>query len=176
MPTVPAITRALDRTPKCSCRTWRIRRMDSLSVGIRVPSIDCNGETLDPGEHWPAKGAPFPDALLSPSEGGRDQIGMVAAIKSVAWPRSNRSRWPRCIGIRTLAGFVGEHSPIHIEWAGQIRSIPFKKIGKAVVPYLEKPEIDALLAAPDRRTAQGDRDHALLLFLYNTGARASEAA
>ena len=47
---------------------------------------------------------------------------------------------------------------------------------QAVVPYLEKAEIDALLAAPDRRTAQGGRDHALLLFLYNTGARASEAA
>jgi site-specific recombinase XerC len=35
---------------------------------------------------------------------------------------------------------------------------------------------DALLAAPDQRTAQGRRDHALLRFLYNTGARASEAA
>jgi integrase/recombinase XerD len=86
------------------------------------------------------------------------------------------TRNQRLAAIRALAGFVGEHSPIHIEWAGQIRSIPFKKTGKAVVPYLEKPEIDALLAAPDRRTAQGDRDHALLLFLYNTGARASEAA
>ena len=86
------------------------------------------------------------------------------------------TRNQRLAAIRALAGFVGEHSPIHIEWSGQIRSIPFKKTGKAVVPYLEKAEIDALLAAPDRRTAQGRRDHALLLFLYNTGARASEAA
>jgi integrase/recombinase XerD len=86
------------------------------------------------------------------------------------------TRNQRLAAIRALAGFVGEHSPIHIEWSGQIRSIPFKKTGKAVVPYLEKPEIDALLASPDRRTAQGRRDHALLLFLYNTGARASEAA
>jgi site-specific recombinase XerD len=36
--------------------------------------------------------------------------------------------------------------------------------------------MDALLATPDRRTPQGQRDHALLLFLYNSGARASEAA
>jgi site-specific recombinase XerD len=36
--------------------------------------------------------------------------------------------------------------------------------------------MDALLAAPDRSTAQGRRDYALLLFLYNTGARADEAA
>src|SRR5437762_6488617 len=36
--------------------------------------------------------------------------------------------------------------------------------------------MDALLAAPDRKTAQGRRDHAVILFLYNTGARADEAA
>ena len=36
--------------------------------------------------------------------------------------------------------------------------------------------MDALLAAPDRETAQGRRDHALLLFLYNSGTRAEEAA
>jgi integrase/recombinase XerD len=86
------------------------------------------------------------------------------------------TRNQRLAAIRALARFVGEHSPTHIEWSGQIRAIPFKKTMQAVVPYLEKAEIDALLAAPDRRTMQGQRDHALLLFLYNTGARASEAA
>jgi site-specific recombinase XerD len=44
------------------------------------------------------------------------------------------------------------------------------------MPYLDKHEIDALLAAPDRRRAQGRRDYSLLLLLYNTGARATEAA
>jgi site-specific recombinase XerD len=86
------------------------------------------------------------------------------------------TRNQRLAAIRALARFVGEHSPIHIEWSGQIRAIPFKKAMQAVVPYLEKAEIDVLLAAPDQRTAQGRRDHVLLLFLYNTGARASEAA
>jgi integrase/recombinase XerD len=86
------------------------------------------------------------------------------------------TRNQRLAAIRALARFIGEHSPIHIEWSGQIRAIPFKKAMQAIVPYLEKAEIDALLAAPDRRTAQGRRDHVLLLFLYNTGARASEAA
>ncbi len=41
--------------------------------------------------------------------------------------------------------------------------------------YLEKNEIKALLSAPDRTKTQGFRDYALLLFLYNTGARVSEA-
>src|SRR6202040_2516447 len=44
------------------------------------------------------------------------------------------------------------------------------------VPYLEKAEIDAVLATPDRRRRLGQRDYALLLFLYNTGARADETA
>lgn len=52
---------------------------------------------------------------------------------------------------------------------------PVQETDQAVVPYFEKPEIDALLAAPDRRTERGRRAYALLLFLYNTGARASEA-
>jgi integrase/recombinase XerD len=41
---------------------------------------------------------------------------------------------------------------------------------------LEKDEMDALLAAPDRKTPQARRDHRLVLFLYNSGARADEAA
>jgi site-specific recombinase XerD len=86
------------------------------------------------------------------------------------------TRNQRLAAIRGFAGFVAARSPVHIEWCGQIRSIPFKQAGTAVMPYLEKAEIDALLAAPDRQTAQGRRVYALLLFLYNAGARATEAA
>jgi site-specific recombinase XerD len=82
----------------------------------------------------------------------------------------------RLTAIHALARFVGEHSPEHIAWCGQIRSIPFKQVSKAVIPSLDKPEMDALLSTPDRQAAQGRRDHALLLFLYNSGARAQEAA
>lgn len=42
--------------------------------------------------------------------------------------------------------------------------------------YLEKHELDALLEAPDTSTPQVRRERALLLFLYHTGARVSEAA
>ncbi len=86
------------------------------------------------------------------------------------------TRNQRLAAIHALARFVGEHSPEHIEWCTQLRYVPYKKTTKAVVPYLDKPEIDALLASPDPRTAQGRRDYALLLFLYNSGARADEAA
>ncbi len=78
--------------------------------------------------------------------------------------------------IHALARFIAERSPEHIEWCGKIRAIHFKRAPKTSVSYLDKPEIDALLAAPDRTSAQGKRDYSLLLFLYNTGARADEAA
>jgi integrase/recombinase XerD len=86
------------------------------------------------------------------------------------------TRNQRLAAIHSLARFVGLHSPEHIAWCEQIRLIPFKKCTKTPVTYLEKSEMDALLAAPNLKSAQGRRDHLLLLFLYNTGARADEAA
>ncbi|WP_202969623.1 tyrosine-type recombinase/integrase [Pseudomonas sp. TCU-HL1] len=82
----------------------------------------------------------------------------------------------RLAALHTFARFVGEYDPEHLEWSGRILSIPFRKFARPQIPYLEKPEMEALLAATDMQTAQGIRDHALLLFLYNTGSRAAEAA
>jgi integrase/recombinase XerD len=86
------------------------------------------------------------------------------------------TRNQRLAAIRSLAQFISLHSPEHLHWYGQIRSIPSKKAAHPLVTYLEKNEMDALLAAPDRGTTQGRRDYAVLLFLYNTGARADEVA
>jgi integrase/recombinase XerD len=86
------------------------------------------------------------------------------------------TRNQRLAAIHSLAHFIGRHSPEHIEWCGQLRVVPFKKAPVVPVSYLEKLEMDALLAAPDVSTTQGCRDQSLLLFLYNTGARADEAA
>jgi len=80
----------------------------------------------------------------------------------------------RLAALRAWARFVAANSPEHLEWSGQIQTIHLKKYASLPVSYLEKEEMKALLAAPQRQTAQGVRDYALLLFLYNTGARASE--
>lgn len=85
------------------------------------------------------------------------------------------TRNQRLAAIRALTSFIAAYSPEHIAWCGEIHRIPFKKTTQTVIPYLEKEEMDALLGAPDRNTKQGYRDYALLLFLYNSGARASEA-
>lgn len=86
------------------------------------------------------------------------------------------TRNQRLAAIHALARFIGERAPEHVEWCGHIRAVPFKRAAKISITYLEKSEMDALLAAPDRSSALGRRDYALLLFLYNTGARADEAA
>jgi integrase/recombinase XerD len=89
---------------------------------------------------------------------------------------SIRTRNQRLAAVHAMARFIAERSPEHIAWCSEIRTIPFKRFTRNELTYLDKPEMDALLAAPDRRTQQGLRDHALLLFLYNSGARVSEAA
>lgn len=86
------------------------------------------------------------------------------------------TRNQRLAAIRSLARFVAEHSPQHVAWYGEAKTVPFKKTTRNLVCYLEKSEVEALLAVPDRTTTAGQRNHALLLFLYNSGARASEAA
>jgi site-specific recombinase XerD len=89
---------------------------------------------------------------------------------------SGATRNLRLSAIHSLARFIGMHSPVHLSWCGEVRSIPFKKTVQTLVGYLEKSEMDALLAAPDRGTVMGARDYALLLFLYNSGTRADEVA
>ena len=86
------------------------------------------------------------------------------------------TRNQRLAALHALAKFIGERSPEHVAWCGDVRSIPFKKTSRPTMSYLDKQEMDALLDAPDASTLQGLRDYAVILFLYNTGARADEAA
>jgi site-specific recombinase XerD len=89
---------------------------------------------------------------------------------------SGGTRNQRLGAIHSLARFIGQRSPEHLAWCAEIRAVPFKRTATPVMAYLDKPEMDALLKTPSPCTAQGARDQALLLFLYNTGARVDEAA
>jgi site-specific recombinase XerD len=57
----------------------------------------------------------------------------------------------------------------------RILTIPAKRAQIRPPTYLEPEEVRALIAQPDPATSGGARDLALLLFLYNTGARVGEA-
>jgi site-specific recombinase XerD len=86
------------------------------------------------------------------------------------------TRNQRLAAICSLAKYIGIHSPEHLQWCGEIRVIPSKKGPHRMISYLEKAEMKALLKAAEGVLPQQRRDHALLFFLYNTGARADEAA
>lgn len=82
----------------------------------------------------------------------------------------------RLATIHSLARFIATHCPEQVSWYAAIRTVPFKKTAKSTLNYLDKDEMDVLLRTPNLEMPQGARDHALLLFLYNSGARADEAA
>lgn len=86
------------------------------------------------------------------------------------------TRNQRLSSIHSLARFIGQHLPEYIEWCSQVCLIPIKRSLQAEITYFDKREMDGLVAAHNLQTRQGMREHAILLFLYNSGARASEAA
>jgi integrase/recombinase XerD len=87
---------------------------------------------------------------------------------------SARSRNVRLAAIRSFFRWLTLRDPEMVGTATQIMAIPVKRTVRRLVQSLTREEIDALLAAPDQAHWQGRRDHALLLTLYNTGARVSE--
>lgn len=88
---------------------------------------------------------------------------------------SVQTRNQRLAAIRAFARFVASRDPAHIAWCGHIRAIATKKAIAQPIEPLTKSEVDALLDVPNRKTLRGRNEYALLQFLYNTGARVSEA-
>jgi len=80
----------------------------------------------------------------------------------------------RLAAIRSLVRHFARSDPSRAAQYHRILSLPAKKTRIRIATYLEPEEVRHVLDRPDRRTALGRRDHALLLFLYNTGARVSE--
>lgn len=105
----------------------------------------------------------------------RDQV--LAFLDFLERERGNspRSRNARLAVVHSFFRHVAFSDPAAVALAQRILGIGPKRTVKCVVGFLQPPEADALLAAPDRRTARGRRDHALMLFLLRTGARAAEA-
>lgn len=85
-----------------------------------------------------------------------------------------RSRNTRLAAIRSFFRYVAMNEPAHLLHCQRILAIPSKRYVRRTVTFLDGEEIAALLAAPDRSTWVGRRDHAILLVALQTGLRASE--
>jgi len=85
-----------------------------------------------------------------------------------------RTRNVRLAAIRSLFRYAALRHPEHAEVIQRVLAIPAKRFDRALVSFLTTEEVNALLAAPDRSTLTGRRDHALLLTAIQTGLRVSE--
>jgi site-specific recombinase XerD len=85
-----------------------------------------------------------------------------------------RTRNLRLTAIHSFFRYVAFEAPTHAAQTQRVLAIPAKRFTRALVPFLNRQEVDALLAAPDQRTWSGRRDHALILLAVQTGLRLSE--
>lgn len=81
----------------------------------------------------------------------------------------------RLAALRSFFAFLAAHEPSAVAQCSAVLHVPTKRAARPALCYLDANEVEAILAQPDRRTLEGQRDHALLSFLYNTGARIQEA-
>ena len=101
---------------------------------------------------------------------------VVAFLLHLETQRRNQvsTRNVRLGAIRSFFRFVGTHYPEHLIMAQRILSAPLKRTSLREIQHLELSEIQEILRDIDRSTLAGRRDHVLLSFMFNTGARVSE--
>ncbi len=87
---------------------------------------------------------------------------------------SIRSRNLRLTALHSLFRYAAFEAPTHSAQIQRVLAIPSKRFTRTLVQFLTRPEVEALLAAPDQRTWFGRRDHAFLLVAVQTGLRVSE--
>ena len=87
---------------------------------------------------------------------------------------SARSRNLRLAAIRSFFRFAAYEDPSQSSLIQRVLAIPNKRYEKKLVGFLTRPEMEALLAAPDRNTWAGRRDHTFLMVAVQTGLRLSE--
>lgn len=115
----------------------------------------------------------------APSQLGLDNLdaSLVGAFLEDLENRRNNgasSRNLRLTAIRSFFRYASLEAPAHSGIIQRVLAIPNQRQRRALVGFLTRPEIEALLAAPNRTTWLGRRDHAFLLTAVQTGLRLSE--
>ena len=102
---------------------------------------------------------------------------VLAFLDHVEVVRGNQPTTRNCrlAAIRGFVEYLLRHDISRAEQYRRILAIRAKRARQRPIEYLEPEHVQVLLDQPDRRSSRGSRDYALLLFLYNTGARISEA-
>ncbi len=131
---------------------------DSLSLLLRFVAAQrgCSTAILDVADLAPEEVIAFLQHL-------EDTRGNTPATRNI-----------RLAAVHAFFRYLALQHPECLEQAQRVLAIPFKRAHPRAVEYLEYTEIQAVLAAVDRTTADGERDYTLLATLFNTGARVQE--
>jgi site-specific recombinase XerD len=102
---------------------------------------------------------------------------VLAFLNHIESKRGNGAVTRNCrlAAIRSFSDHLLRHDLTRAEQYGRILAIPTKRAANRLVSYLEPEDVSAVIASVDGSNIAAHRDRALLLFLYNTGARVSEA-
>jgi site-specific recombinase XerD len=102
---------------------------------------------------------------------------VLAFLDSLEYDRHNAivTRNHRRTALLAFFRFLPSVAPTYLAQSQRVLTIPVKRAPRRTIDYLERAEMEALLAHVDRRSRQGRRDYTLLAFLYNSGARVQEA-
>jgi len=124
--------------------------------------------------HYAAQATGTAPAALDLSQLDADLItGFLAHLET---ERGNRvtTRNARLAAVHSLFTYAAYHHPEHAATIGRVLAIPAKRTRRTDITYLSPPEVTALLAAPDRSSVAGRRDHALIQVAVTTGMRVGE--
>ncbi len=103
---------------------------------------------------------------------------IVGFLRHLEADRHNhvRTRNQRLAAIHTLFEYIATRSPEMLGVCQRVAAIPMKRAAPAETRFLERDEVEGLLRGLPREGRLALRDRALVLFLYNSGARAQEVA
>ncbi len=87
-----------------------------------------------------------------------------------------RTQNQRLAALHTLFDYIATREPDMLGVCQRVAAIPMKRSAPAETHFLEADEVEGLLRRLPREGRLALRDRTLVLFLYNTGARAQEVA
>jgi integrase/recombinase XerD len=99
-------------------------------------------------------------------------LGMIESVRG----NQVRTRNQRLAALRTFYRYLAVHHPEMLAEAERVEAIPTKRTSPPETSYLERDEIDKLFTTLPKHGSLALRDRALLMLLYNSGARAQEIA
>jgi integrase/recombinase XerD len=110
--------------------------------------------------------------------GDLDVDSVTRFLDHIELERSNSPATRNCrrAAIRGFFKHLVRNDLVHSQQYMRVLAIPAKKARQKPATYLEVQDVRLIISMPDQRTPDGWRDYTVLLFLYNSGARVSEAA